>query len=321
MGWTVRAAVALVVCGMATACAPKAGSPASAGGEFTLDGSWWLLDGVDGPVRARMVFDEGDMKLFPAGTRDESPGWSIIKHRGTWEAKGPNNALLWMIRRGDGELVAWTADGRMGLMHRWAPLPSGVAGRWLVRDPRWASIQSWTIVPGPEGQPGRLLEADGETRELWPIQRSEREWSVVVRSASGNAELLHLARGPQDTWFLWDEPGQYSLMYRKGERPSWLPVQGVLGNARPTRPPPGTPEGEVPEAARDLDVPESMVRSTFEKFRSQLDNMAESKAREAVAQALDAALGGAITGEGVYAEFDLLERRFERPVARRHPDR
>ncbi|MFT7518872.1 MAG: hypothetical protein ACI9MC_001006 [Kiritimatiellia bacterium] len=314
MGWTVRASVGMVAVTLAVACGPRR-PPAGIAPRpepFTLEGTWWLLDSTDGPVRARLVFDKGDMHLFPAGTTAEHDGWSVVKHRGTWEAHGPNDAVLWMKPRGDNQLVAWTSDGRLGLGYRLTPLPARLAGRWLVRDPRWSSIMSWTVVPGPAGKPGRLLEADGETQQLWPIRRAVGEWSVIARRGSGAVELMHLAKGPLDTWFTWTEAGQYRAMYRPGERPFWLPVQGVMGDGAPTRPPPSGTVGQVPDAAKDMDVPVSMLRTTFTEMQEQLKNMAESDGRSLVSAAVDGALGRTIIGESVYADYDLLERRFQR---------
>jgi hypothetical protein len=217
-----RSAVWVVWLMASVACGPKAVPATAARAPAGMDGTWWLTDGFEGPVRGSLEFDGRGMELRPVGG---GPSVSFSLHRDgrEWEAIGDGGLIVRLDRLSDDALVLYRADGRTGIVWRATPLPAALGGRWLVQDPATGAVDDATFVGGPIGEPGLLTRGSGSSAELWTLARGDGGWALVGRR-DGEVELTQLHQLPDGAW-LWigPEAGVSRVLYRDEARPRWLP--------------------------------------------------------------------------------------------------
>lgn len=220
MGAGGRSAAWVVMLVGLVGCAPKATpAPAATSSVPTLDGTWWMTDGLRGDVQGRIDFDDGGMSFTPVG--GSATSFSLHREGREWEAIGDRGLVVRLDPMSADQLVLYRSDGQVGIMWRATPLPTVLSGRWVLQGPGDGSVRDVMFLGGPAGEPA-TMRRDERAGKVWSVRRADGGWALVVQMGARDVRLEQLHRLPDGAWIVVDGDGPGRVMYRRGERPRWV---------------------------------------------------------------------------------------------------
>jgi len=219
------------------ACAPRSGGRAIAPPpSFTgaVDGVYWLAAGFDGPPQARLVIGDGNLTIHPLGGLP-AVSMRISPDKMGFEARAATGATLDIQLRPDGGLAVVGADGGLALAWRVGP-PPPIGGRWVLRDVGGGERDALFV---PRAGTSSMLTLDESlTYEIWPLVRPEVDAAWIRIAPSGEAWMEIAVARTDGSWLVREPRGPTRVLYRRGDRPTWLP--------------PAPPPAPVPAVEPDL---------------------------------------------------------------------